>query len=152
MAHATANATSVQQGGCTLAPKCGLRATLAATLAREYRQPGRLNNESAQSDASGLERADPDRYCWPNDPSSNAAMNTAEIELFVRRHARLLALGFSDGKADRMADALKERDREGDDRRSCAECAYTRRLPCKANGPLPMAFLHRCKGFTNSQL
>src|SRR5262245_46162663 len=82
---------------------------------------------------------DLDRWCWPNDPSPNAAMNSAEIALFVRRHARLLALGFTDGGADRMAERLKLRDREGDSRRSCAECRHGKLRTCPGGGPLPLA-------------
>lgn len=88
---------------------------------------------------------DLDRDCWPNDPATDAAMNTAEIMLFVRRHARLLALGLTDGEADKLADRLKMRDRESDARRSCAECRYARSSICKGGRPLPVALLHQCE-------
>lgn len=63
---------------------------------------------------------DPDRWCWPH----STAMNTAEIDTFTARLARFTDKGASLEEAERLADKLVIRDREGDDRRLCLECAH----------------------------
>jgi hypothetical protein len=63
---------------------------------------------------------DPDRWCWPNSP----AMNTREIDTFTARLARFTDKGVSLGDAERLADSLVIRDREGDHRRLCLECSH----------------------------
>lgn len=63
---------------------------------------------------------DPDRWCWPH----SSAMNTSEIELFNRRAALFVRRGASDTEAERLADALVQRDREAGDRRTCMECRH----------------------------
>jgi len=116
-----------------------LRALLAAHKAELL---DHLRRAKAANDLA----PDPDRWCWPNDPSIGAAINTAEIVMFVRRHTRLLAPGFTDVEADRMADTLKLRGREVDDRVSCAECRHVKTQDGTYPGghPLPMTMLHRC--------
>ena len=64
--------------------------------------------------------ADPDRWCWPHGP----AMNTTEIDTFTARLARFTDKGVSYDDAERLADKLVIRDREGDDRRLCLECTH----------------------------
>ena len=54
----------------------------------------------------------------------------AEIATFTARHVRLLALRFSGGDADDLAERLTLRDRDGDERRLCVECAHYRRGRC----------------------
>ena len=51
-------------------------------------------------------------------------MNTREIDLFLHRQARFTDRGLHLDDAERLADKLVQRDREGDDRRLCLECAY----------------------------
>ena len=63
---------------------------------------------------------DPDRWCWPN----SRAMNTREIDTFTARLARFTDKGVSLGDAERLADSLVIRDREGDHRRLCLECSH----------------------------
>ncbi len=63
---------------------------------------------------------DPNRWCWPH----STAMNSAEIDLFLSRLARFTDKGLSYGDAERMAEKLVIRDREGDDRRLCLECSH----------------------------
>ncbi len=63
---------------------------------------------------------DSDRWCWP--PSD--AMNTAEIEQFTARLTRFAGRGLALADAERLADKMVIRDREGDDRRVCLECAH----------------------------
>lgn len=61
-----------------------------------------------------------DRWCWPNSP----AMNSPEIDTFTARLARFTEKGLSLDDAERLADRLVIRDREGDDRRLCLECSH----------------------------
>lgn len=62
----------------------------------------------------------PDLWCWPN----SVAWNSKEIETFAERLARFTDKGLSYEDAERLADALLIRDREGDDRRLCLECTH----------------------------
>lgn len=64
--------------------------------------------------------ADPDRWCWPHSP----AMNSREIGTFTDRLARFTGKGLTLEDGERLADKLVTRDREGDDRRLCLECAH----------------------------
>jgi len=64
--------------------------------------------------------ADPDRCCWPH----STAMNTREIDTFMARVARFTDRGVSYDVAERIAEKLVIRDREGDDRRLCLECSH----------------------------
>ena len=63
---------------------------------------------------------DPDRWCWPH----SVAWNSKEIDTFTARLARFTDKGVSYDDAERLADALVIRDREGDDRRLCLECPH----------------------------
>lgn len=63
---------------------------------------------------------DPERWCWPHSP----AMNAPEIDAFMARLVRFTDKGLSTEEAGRLADKLVIRDREGDDRRLCLECAH----------------------------
>lgn len=63
---------------------------------------------------------DPDRWCWPASP----AMSTGEIDLFLKRQARFTNRGVNLDDAERLADVLVIRDRDGDDRRLCLECTH----------------------------
>lgn len=62
---------------------------------------------------------DPERCAWPH----STAMNTAEIDTFTARLARFTDRGLILADAESLADKLVIRDREGDDRRLCLECA-----------------------------
>ncbi len=62
----------------------------------------------------------PDRWCWPASP----AMNLGEIDTFTARLARFTDKGVNYDDAERLADGLVIRDREGDDRRLCLECTH----------------------------
>ncbi len=53
-------------------------------------------------------------------------MNGAEIDTFTARLARFTDKGLSLIDAESLADKLVIRDREGDDRRVCVECAHLR--------------------------
>lgn len=63
---------------------------------------------------------DPDRWCWPH----SVAWNSKEIDTFTARLARFTDKGVGYDDAERLADALVARDRQGDDRRLCLECTH----------------------------
>jgi len=74
--------------------------------------------DTAANDAPVV--GDPDRYCWPH----SDAMNGREVDTFTARLARFTDRGLSLADAERLTDRLVIRDREGDDRRLCLECAH----------------------------
>lgn len=63
---------------------------------------------------------DPDRYCWPH----SEAMNGQEIDTFTLRLGRFTDKGMPLAQAEKAADRLVIRDREGDDRALCLECTH----------------------------
>jgi hypothetical protein len=85
----------------------------------------------------------PDRDCWPH----SSAMNTAELETMAWRLEHFVGLGLPDADSDFLADQLLVRDREGDDRASCAECQHGGKQICPDGVPLPIRMLHRCRHF-----
>jgi len=48
----------------------------------------------------------------------------AEIAAFIARRDRLMRWGYAEPQAEALAERLTLRDREGDDRRMCTECAH----------------------------
>jgi hypothetical protein len=95
---------------------------------------------------------DPDRWCWPN----SMAWNSKEIDIFMSRLARFIDKGLSYDEAQQLASKLVIRDREGDDRRLCLECAHLKGLGCRnwqqaqVGEHLPsdlVALLQRCGGY-----
>ena len=88
-------------------------------------------------------------------------MTTAEIDRFADRLAQFSAKGLTLADADALADTLTRRDRDGDDRRACLECAHLSgwagRRQCRGlphagmGGPMAaagqVAVLQRCNGF-----
>ena len=84
--------------------------------------PSQLAADTANDDEPEMDAGmpDPDRYCWPHSP----AMNTREIDTFTARLARFTDKGLRLDDAERLADQLVIRDREGDDRRLCLECVH----------------------------
>lgn len=61
-----------------------------------------------------------DLHTWPH----TQAMNPSEVDTFTARLARFTDKGVSYDDAERLADKLVIRDREGDDRRLCLECIH----------------------------
>jgi hypothetical protein len=59
-----------------------------------------------------------DRWSWPN----SSTMNTSEIEVFAQRAHQFNQRGLAQHDAEKLADQLVNRDREGDDRHLCLEC------------------------------
>lgn len=74
------------------------------------------------------------------------AWTDGDIARFLDRRARLLRWGWAEREAEMLAERLVKRDREGDDRRACAECRYGRSARCPDGAPLPAGVLHRCPG------
>ena len=70
----------------------------------------------------GIEKSEAERLAalqtWPN----TQAMNPSEVDTFTARLARFTDKGVNCDDAERLADKLVIRDREGDDRRLCLEC------------------------------
>jgi len=65
------------------------------------------------------EPLDPDRWCWPY----SEAMTGREIEVFTERATAFNRRGMPSVEAEALAYKLVNRDRDGDDRRLCLECA-----------------------------
>ena len=63
---------------------------------------------------------DPDRWAWPHSQS----MTGREIDTFTARLHHFTRRGLAESDAERLADKLVTRDREGDDRRLCLECLH----------------------------
>lgn len=78
----------------------------------------KIDASAAANDATPA--TDPDRWCWPH----SEAMNGREIDTFKARLARFTDKGLTLADAEREADRLVIRDREGDDRRLCLECVH----------------------------
>jgi hypothetical protein len=81
---------------------------------------GRSSKAGAEAVNDAAPAADPDRWCWLHSP----AMNSREIDTFTARLARFTDKGVKLEDGERLADKLVIRDREGDDRRLCLECAH----------------------------
>jgi hypothetical protein len=132
---ATDSATPVQLRSCTQVALQGGCATAVAPLARPYR----------------LTPAGADR-CHAG------GWDDAEIETFTARVMLLMRRGVSSTDADDLAERLTLRDRDGDDRRMCHECAAYRPGRCGNHKAAGMhtaevgrdlaATLQRCPGFT----
>jgi hypothetical protein len=126
--------------------------------------PGTLQkfdgDSASANDPPAIERQpdqvpDPDRWCWPN----GEGMNTLEIAQYSARLARFADRGMTEDEAERVADLLMRRDRNGDYRRMCIECSHlgaSGRCLAAAVGRLPGVdrrlepvpiFLQRCEAF-----
>jgi hypothetical protein len=71
-----------------------------------------------------------------------------EIKVFVTRVTMFIQRGVAAGLADDLAERLTLRDREQDDRHTCAECSHGRSTRCPDGAPLPVDTLHRCSTYT----
>lgn len=85
--------------------------------------PEPFQKSSVDPDPANDPAPDPDRWAWPH----STAMNAAEIDTFTARLARFTDRGLNLADAEFLADKLVTRDREGDDRRLCLECASLHR-------------------------
>ncbi|KQU87635.1 hypothetical protein ASC78_26010 [Variovorax sp. Root318D1] len=119
---------------------------------------GQIGNfaETEPPEANGT-ALDPDRDCWP----CSDAMTGAEIDRFTARLARFTDKGLSLIEAEALADRLVIRDRDGDDRRLCLECAHLSGRRCGAwllaavGGPIVSTALlelpQRCPAFDSGR-
>lgn len=84
----------------------------------------------------------------------HTARTEQEAALYARRVQVFQSKGIADHQAAAVAVRLVERDRQLDDRRSCAECASFYAGKCRQRitpiGVTTIHTLHRCKGFTES--
>lgn len=115
-------------------PKVARVATVAVATATEQaaNNPPATDREAWEERAAiaqydgGLSRQDAealaDSCCWPH----STAMTGAEIDTFTARLARFTDKGLTLDDAERLADKLVNRDREGDDQHVCLECVHLR--------------------------
>ena len=109
-----------------LLPSGGLAVQPASKLTDEHRAAIRHHRDAlvlALTDDANLkepEADDPDRHSWPH----TTAMNSAEIDSFTARVHLFTRRGIDTTQAERLADSLVIRDRDGDDRRLCLECSH----------------------------
>jgi hypothetical protein len=75
------------------------------------------------TDAANDTIRDLDRYCWPN----STAMNSQEIKNFKARLDKFTLKGLDLDAAEKLADQLLNRDRDGEDRCLCFECRHLSR-------------------------
>ena len=85
------------------------------------------------------------------------AWTDADISAFIERRARLLRWGWAEPEAEKLAERLVKRDREHDERVSCADCAHYQPGRCSNHrcaglnaaevGRDLVALLQRCHGF-----
>jgi hypothetical protein len=88
---------------------------------------------------------------------TGVAWADADIARFLDRRARLMRWGWAELDAERQAERLVKRDREHDERVSCADCAHYRPGRCANHcaaglrsaelGRDLVAMLQRCPGF-----
>ena len=86
-----------------------------------------------------------------------AGWDDADIARFIARRDRLMRWGWSEAKAEQVAERLTLRDHEGDDRTSCVECRHHRPGRCSNHPTADLhtgevgcdlaAMLQRCPGF-----
>ncbi len=91
------------------------------------------------------------------DALAAVAWTDADIERFTTRRDRLLRWGWTEPEAERLADRLVRRDREADERVSCADCQHYRPGHCGNHrraglnvadvGRDLASMLQRCPGF-----
>ena len=81
------------------------------------------DEHDAKVERSAIISADGVPYWEADDMAGLPAWTDAEIATFETRQARTRWLGYGD-RADRVVELLLHRDREGDDRRLCIECAH----------------------------
>jgi hypothetical protein len=117
---------AIHAAGLTLTatPDCRVKVMPADRLTGELANLIRANKPALLDwlRQAANDSADPDRWCWPNDPSPDAAMNASEIEILASRTQFFMRRGLDLRQAEKLADKLTRRDREGDDRRACIEC------------------------------
>lgn len=74
-----------------------------------------------------------------------------ETQTFLVRQAQFRASGLPDPLAEKLADQLVARDRNGDDRGLCAECRHCRPGPRCTKQLAVLDVLHRCDYFATKK-
>ena len=95
------------------------------------------------------------------DDLAAVAWTDGDIARFEDRRARLMRWGWSEAEAEKLAERLVRRDREGDDRVSCADCRHYRAGRCGNHisaglwapdvGRDLAGMLQRCPGFQTTR-
>jgi hypothetical protein len=112
---ATQSATPAQQpvhlhrSGCATQTATPAQHTSCAPLGIED-----TNATVAQRASDAVALADAAEVSWSD----------ADITRFLQRKERLIRWGRSEEEAERIAERLVRRDRDGDDRRMCVECSF----------------------------
>lgn len=144
-----------------LTPELALKVSPASVLTPDLRDLIRISKDMLvgwlQRPAANDAPADPDTKVSPRVEATPAAdielsehyaraheadmaMSRADADTFNARMALFTDKGVSLGDAERLAERLVIRDREGDDRRLCLECSYygsSGRCVAAATGRLP---------------
>lgn len=140
-----------------LTPDNALKVTPAKALTDDLRHSIKAHKAAL---VSYLQRTTPttdtDRWRVPHP----VAWDSKEIDTFTARLERFTDKGVTHDEAERLADGLVNRDREGDDRRLCLECVHLQgrgRWRCanaaqadvapEALAPALVLMLQRCNGF-----
>jgi hypothetical protein len=133
-------------GGTAKTEERGLVSVLAATQERGARD-SQAAQTAASETAGQLAAVDLATVAWTD----------ADLSAYRDRRARLLRWGWAELEAVRLAKRLVMRDREHDERVSCADCEHYRRGRCGNHrraglntadvGRDWVAMLQRCPGF-----
>ena len=126
-AHLARNLASIlRRAGLTLTvtPERSLKVTPASAITPVLRDLI-IQNKSMLIDM--IERDAANDPSWPGSPrywSTSTGMSEQEIALFQRRLDRFSDLGLDIETSERQGDCMLLRDRDGDNRRACIECAH----------------------------
>ena len=120
---------------------------LASLLRRETSVRKQLVRSEVRTEtlvcSTAAAKFDPDRWCWPH----SQAMTGREIDTMAERTSLFNRRGLPALDAERLADKLVNRDRDGDDRHLCVECRHCRPgLRC-VNKLAVLHVLQRCDHF-----
>lgn len=113
--------------------------------ARDNRLDG---NEEARQERAAIHQFDAGMNVFAAEVAAGIKPWTAQEEMrHAKRRGRALGLGVDADRADRLAARLVQRDRDGDDRRLCIECASARPNKCSKGEAYLPAVLQRCPIF-----
>lgn len=140
----------------TLLPDDGSKVAGVARVAQVARRaeaaptPARADDAAQSARIYRLTRAQ-------GDAAHAEPWNAEAIETFTARRDAILRRGYSPDDADDLAERLRLRDVQGDDRRMCVECSHYRRgrcgnhigagLHCPEVGRDLATLMQRCPGF-----
>lgn len=115
----------------------------------------RMFSDAPANDSQTGAEIDPDRHCYPH----TEACNTTELDLMATRLATFARIGMDVDQAEKLADRLKDRDRDPqDDRHICMECQHCQYGRCGNSRTAGLRYpelgtdyalvLKRCCGFS----